>query len=201
MTREEGGFFGRLAEGLAASGVASLRFDLRGHGESEGRQEDLTISSVLNEILTRAAHRMLAFADPGEPDNPGNWPALARINPHVIPSGVVRSDDPDERAVVLDQIRYLSAIGDYTASRTFDEIAVVEGAEDRVTNTVQRLPAGPRAACAQSCAASSPATGTTAAALPLRAGGRRPVRPRPTGERTRIAQARRQQARRRHAVT
>ncbi|WP_245549096.1 alpha/beta hydrolase [Nocardia exalbida] len=40
VTREEGGFFTRLAAGLADAGFASLRFDLRGHGESEGRQLD-----------------------------------------------------------------------------------------------------------------------------------------------------------------
>jgi uncharacterized protein len=50
VTRDEGGFFARLAAGLAASGVTSLRFDLRGHGDSEGRQEDLTIAMVLNDI-------------------------------------------------------------------------------------------------------------------------------------------------------
>lgn len=50
VTREEGGFFARLADGLAASGVASLRFDLRGHGDSEGRQEELTISGILTDI-------------------------------------------------------------------------------------------------------------------------------------------------------
>lgn len=50
VTREEGGFFTRLADGLAASGAASLRFDLRGHGESEGRQEDLTIAGILGDI-------------------------------------------------------------------------------------------------------------------------------------------------------
>jgi alpha-beta hydrolase superfamily lysophospholipase len=50
VTREEGGFFTRLAAGLAEAGVASLRFDLRGHGESEGRMEDLTLASVLNDI-------------------------------------------------------------------------------------------------------------------------------------------------------
>ncbi|HET9117916.1 MAG TPA: alpha/beta fold hydrolase [Pseudonocardiaceae bacterium] len=57
VTREEGGFFARLAAGLADAGIASLRFDLRGHGESEGRQEDLTIAGVLADI--RAA---IAFA-------------------------------------------------------------------------------------------------------------------------------------------
>lgn len=50
VTREEGGFFTRLADGLARTGVASLRFDLRGHGQSEGRQEELTLSTILNDI-------------------------------------------------------------------------------------------------------------------------------------------------------
>lgn len=50
VTREEGGFFTRLAAGLAEAGAASLRFDLRGHGESQGRQEDLTLAAILNDI-------------------------------------------------------------------------------------------------------------------------------------------------------
>jgi alpha-beta hydrolase superfamily lysophospholipase len=55
VTREEGGFFTRLADGLVGAGVASLRFDLRGHGESEGRQEDLTLAAVLNDIRVALA--------------------------------------------------------------------------------------------------------------------------------------------------
>jgi alpha-beta hydrolase superfamily lysophospholipase len=65
VTREEGGFFARLADGLATSGVASLRFDLRGHGDSEGRQEDLTLSGIANDI--RAA---LDQAEAAVPDVP-----------------------------------------------------------------------------------------------------------------------------------
>ncbi|MFJ6566368.1 alpha/beta hydrolase [Streptomyces sp. NPDC091292] len=56
VTREEGGFFTRLAAGLADDGVASLRFDMRGHGESEGRQEELTLSTVLNDIRVGIAY-------------------------------------------------------------------------------------------------------------------------------------------------
>jgi uncharacterized protein len=56
VTREEGGFFTRLAAGLADAGVASLRFDLRGHGDSEGRQEELTLSAVLNDIRVALGH-------------------------------------------------------------------------------------------------------------------------------------------------
>ncbi|MFF0494749.1 alpha/beta hydrolase [Nocardia sp. NPDC004068] len=55
VTREEGGFFTRLADGLADAGVASLRFDLRGHGDSEGRQEELTLSTILNDIRVSVA--------------------------------------------------------------------------------------------------------------------------------------------------
>jgi uncharacterized protein len=55
VTREEGGFFTRLAAGLAEAGVASLRFDLRGHGQSDGRMEDLTLASVLNDIRVALA--------------------------------------------------------------------------------------------------------------------------------------------------
>jgi uncharacterized protein len=56
VTREEGGFFTRLADGLADAGVASLRFDLRGHGDSEGKQEELTLSIILNDIRVVLAH-------------------------------------------------------------------------------------------------------------------------------------------------
>jgi pimeloyl-ACP methyl ester carboxylesterase len=55
VTREEGGFFTRLAAGLGDAGVASLRFDLRGHGESQGRQEELTLATILNDIRAALA--------------------------------------------------------------------------------------------------------------------------------------------------
>lgn len=50
VTRDEAGFFTRLAAGLASAGVASLRYDLRGHGESEGRQEDAPLTAHLNDM-------------------------------------------------------------------------------------------------------------------------------------------------------
>lgn len=56
VTREEGGFFTRLASGLGEAGVASLRCDLRGHGESEGRQEEMTLCAHLNDIRAAIDH-------------------------------------------------------------------------------------------------------------------------------------------------
>ncbi|MET9258763.1 alpha/beta fold hydrolase [Amycolatopsis sp. NPDC004079] len=63
VTREEGGFFTRLAEGLAEVDIASLRIDLPGHGESEGRQEDLSLFALLNVIRGSIEH--LSGAVPG----------------------------------------------------------------------------------------------------------------------------------------
>lgn len=56
VTRDEAGFFTRMAAGLADVGIGSLRFDLRGHGESEGCQEDLTLSAILNDIQIAIEH-------------------------------------------------------------------------------------------------------------------------------------------------
>ncbi|PKV97766.1 alpha-beta hydrolase superfamily lysophospholipase [Amycolatopsis echigonensis] len=63
VTREEGGFFTRLADNLAEADIASLRIDLPGHGESEGRQEELTLSALLNVIRGSLEH--LSAAVPG----------------------------------------------------------------------------------------------------------------------------------------
>src|SRR5437868_5337442 len=57
VTREEGGFFTRLASGLALAGAVVFRFDLRAHGESEGTAEELTLSGAANDV--RAATEFL----------------------------------------------------------------------------------------------------------------------------------------------
>jgi len=56
VTREEGGFFARLASGLAAAGLPALRFDFRAHGESEGQGKDLTIAGVVNDVRAAVTH-------------------------------------------------------------------------------------------------------------------------------------------------
>ncbi|MET9633270.1 alpha/beta fold hydrolase [Lentzea sp. NPDC006480] len=61
--REQDGFYPRLATELADRGVASLRFDLPGHGESEGRQDELTLSGLLNTINAGLTHLREHVAD------------------------------------------------------------------------------------------------------------------------------------------
>ncbi|MFI8105474.1 alpha/beta hydrolase [Streptomyces sp. NPDC086023] len=58
VTREEGGFFTRLAAGLAAEGLHCLRFDLRAHGQSGGRPEEITMAAIANDIRA-ACDRLL----------------------------------------------------------------------------------------------------------------------------------------------
>jgi len=55
-TREQDGFYTRLATELAERGVASLRLDLPGHGDSEGTQEELSLSGLLNVIGSGMAY-------------------------------------------------------------------------------------------------------------------------------------------------
>ena len=75
-------------------------------------------------VTERTAHELLALANPGTPDNGVTWSQHAQIAPHVIPSGVIMSDDPHVRRIVLDQIRYFFVIGNYQDSAALAERAV-----------------------------------------------------------------------------
>lgn len=48
--RNEDGLFNKVALHLNAVGIGSLRFDLRGHGKSEGTRQSITLTSTLNDI-------------------------------------------------------------------------------------------------------------------------------------------------------
>ncbi|MEU3876605.1 alpha/beta fold hydrolase [Streptomyces sp. NPDC029704] len=56
VTRHEGGLFTRIAAALAGAGIQCLRFDLRAHGSSGGRPQDITIAAVANDIKAAADH-------------------------------------------------------------------------------------------------------------------------------------------------
>ncbi|OGG07021.1 hypothetical protein A3D05_02160 [Candidatus Gottesmanbacteria bacterium RIFCSPHIGHO2_02_FULL_40_24] len=50
VDKEEDGMFCALAEMLAESGMVSLRFDFRGHGESGGKQEEMTLPGEMKDL-------------------------------------------------------------------------------------------------------------------------------------------------------
>lgn len=62
VDRDEDGFYTEFAGRLDALGATSLRFDLRAHGKSGGKYEDLTLSGVINDI--DSAYRALSASLP-----------------------------------------------------------------------------------------------------------------------------------------
>jgi uncharacterized protein len=55
VDRNEVGFYQRFATYLSENGYASLRFDWRGAGSSEGELADVTLSGIANDILVAIA--------------------------------------------------------------------------------------------------------------------------------------------------
>ena len=48
--KEEWGVFTSLSEKLLENGYSSFRFDFNGHGESEGKDLDMTITKEINDL-------------------------------------------------------------------------------------------------------------------------------------------------------
>ncbi len=49
-SKDYGGFYPGLANELAQRGIESLRFDFRGHGESEGKSSEMTIGGEVEDL-------------------------------------------------------------------------------------------------------------------------------------------------------
>ncbi|MFC8715954.1 FxSxx-COOH system tetratricopeptide repeat protein [Kitasatospora sp. NPDC057198] len=65
---------------------------------------DEELSGTMHQV-----HRVLAAARParGDTDDPANWPALARIWPHLGPSRAQDCDEHEVRELLIDRVRYL----------------------------------------------------------------------------------------------
>ena len=78
------------------------------------------------DTMERAAHALLAFANPQEPDDERTWPLHRQVTPHVLPSGIIHSSDTHSLQVILDQIRFFFVSGDYRQSAALARLAVDE---------------------------------------------------------------------------
>jgi tetratricopeptide (TPR) repeat protein len=78
------------------------------------------------ETTPEHAQAILAQANPGNPDeiDVQDLAKHAELSPHILPSNIIASTDPEARKVVLDQIRYRYLIGDYEGSRDLARLAV-----------------------------------------------------------------------------
>lgn len=85
-----------------------------------------------------AAQRILAKANPGNPDLEENWPRHSELSPHIVPADLVEAEEEQVREVVVDQVQYRWIRGDYEqshelGSRTVDRWRVRWGANDVLT--------------------------------------------------------------------
>jgi pimeloyl-ACP methyl ester carboxylesterase len=92
---ETGSSFSRMSRLLEGHGVASVRFDLSGHGESDGDFFDVTITGEIAETTTVVREvRTLGFADPGRI-------ALVGMSMGGVVAGIVAAEEPGIRSLCL----------------------------------------------------------------------------------------------------
>ncbi|MBO3746140.1 alpha/beta fold hydrolase [Streptosporangiaceae bacterium NEAU-GS5] len=92
---ETGACFVRLSRLLERHGIASVRFDLSGHGESDGDFFDVTITGEIAETISVIRDvRALDFADPSRI-------ALVGMSMGGVVAGIVAAEEPGIRAVCL----------------------------------------------------------------------------------------------------
>jgi pimeloyl-ACP methyl ester carboxylesterase len=92
---EAGSMFVRISRLLEASGIASVRFDLSGHGESDGDFFDVTITGEIAEArsVVRTV-RAFDFADPARI-------ALIGMSMGGVVAAIVAAEEPAIRALCL----------------------------------------------------------------------------------------------------
>ncbi|MCW6004629.1 tetratricopeptide repeat protein [Micromonospora sp. CPCC 205371] len=85
-----------------------------------------TAAAGERETTPEHAQAILAQANPGNPDEVDlqDQAKHAELSPHILPSKIIESTDPEARKVVLDQIRYRYLVGDYEGSRDLARLAV-----------------------------------------------------------------------------
>jgi tetratricopeptide (TPR) repeat protein len=91
----------------------------------EGLTEEQAVRSRSN------VQRLLASANPGDPDEQLGWAMHVEIGPHIVPANLIAADSVEGREVVVSQMRYLYLAGDYENSRRLAEIAVSTWREAR----------------------------------------------------------------------
>ncbi|MEU9892228.1 FxSxx-COOH system tetratricopeptide repeat protein [Streptomyces phaeochromogenes] len=69
--------------------------------------------------MKHGAHELLVHADPGNPYLPPRWTRYSDLLPHVHSTGAAKCDDAWTRRLVLNEVRFLLARGDFAACKDF----------------------------------------------------------------------------------
>ncbi|MBY8849735.1 tetratricopeptide repeat protein [Saccharothrix sp. MB29] len=96
------------------------------------------------ERLRHTAHLLLAKDNPDDPYQPENWPRYAQLLPHAVESRASSFFDPLVRPLLNGLVRYLLAVGDFTAAvevseQTADAWRRAVGGADLDTLEMDRL--------------------------------------------------------------
>ena len=79
--------------------VAVLDSETELHGSADRKVIYGAVCEV--EHVAATAVTLLAAADPGDPNDPANWPLYIRLAPHVLAIGPLGDDHPDSRRLIL----------------------------------------------------------------------------------------------------
>ncbi|MGN9911628.1 FxSxx-COOH system tetratricopeptide repeat protein [Phytohabitans sp. LJ34] len=71
-------------------------------------------------------HTVLAAVERGSPDNGDNWKVYEALRPHLQPSGVLESEAPEVRLLVIDTVRYLWKRADVASAEELARAALRE---------------------------------------------------------------------------
>lgn len=80
--------------------------------------------------LRHEVHLLLAAADPGDPDDFGNWPEYRGLLVHVNPSALFECRESNVRHFASNIVRYLYVSGDFLTARCFAEQALEQWTSD-----------------------------------------------------------------------
>ncbi|MFH8802019.1 FxSxx-COOH system tetratricopeptide repeat protein [Streptomyces sp. NPDC017936] len=76
--------------------------------------------------LSAAACGILAAANPHRPTDPREWPAYARLIPHLDHAGALERDEPNVRTLLLDCVNNLRVRGEYDTGLRLCQQAVAQ---------------------------------------------------------------------------
>jgi tetratricopeptide (TPR) repeat protein len=79
--------------------------------------------------MRHAAHQLLVHADPRNPQRIPHWERYSSLLPHVQTSHAVECQDPWTRRLVLNELRFLTARGDFAGAQNFAEQAGAQWVE------------------------------------------------------------------------
>ncbi|WP_344733642.1 FxSxx-COOH system tetratricopeptide repeat protein, partial [Spinactinospora alkalitolerans] len=99
----------------------------------------IPLSREEKDALRHCAHMLLANHDPHNPHAAREWPRYSELLPHVWVSAAVDCADPWARQLVIHQVQFLRAWGDYGESARLGEWAVSHWTEKLGADHAQTL--------------------------------------------------------------